>query len=162
MARGKITNVVNATGTTGVGITVTSTGATGSSTQGITTPTAGQVLTGTLIDDASNTQVNFAQSLGAELGIQNGSKVDYTTVNTATGPIANVVKLVHRGVITVINPTNDGGTLTDRASNTPMPFQQQYVSESGIAIGSKVNFERVVDPVSGNFTAVALVLAAGA
>ena len=162
MARGKITSVNNTQTSTGVSTTVAVTGAQGNSTQGVTTPTPGQVLTGTLVDDASNAQVNFAQSLGAELGIQNGSKVDYATVNTSTGPIANVVKLVNRGVITSINTTNDGGMLTDKATNTPMPFQQQYVAESQLVIGSKVNFERVVDPVSGNFTAVALVIVAGA
>src|SRR5580693_3746943 len=112
MARGKITSVNNTQTSTGVSTTVAVTGAQGNSTQGVTTPTPGQVLTGTLVDDASNAQVNFAQSLGAELGIQNGSKVDYATVNTSTGPIANVVKLVNRGVITSINTTNDGGMLT--------------------------------------------------
>jgi hypothetical protein len=140
-------------GTTGVTTTVATTGATGNSVQGITTP-AGQVVTGTL--DDNGTIINFAQSLGAEIGIQVGSKVNYTTVTVNGQPFANVVSLVHRGEITAVNSTNDGGTLTDKASNLPMPFQQQYASQSGLAVGTKVNFERVVDSSTGAFTAVVL------
>ena len=142
-------------GSTGINITVTSTGATGSTSQGTTTP-PGQVVTGTLTDDQSGATINFAQSFGAELGLTVGAKVNYQTVTAGGQVIANVVELVHRGEITTVNSTDDGGMLLDKATKTPMPFAQQYASEMGIAVGSKVNYERIVDPVSGNLTAVAL------
>lgn len=157
MAKGKITGVNNSTSTTGITSTVSATGAIGSTVQGITSP-AGQVLTGTLLDTQTNTTINFAQSLGAEIGIQVNSKVDYQTVTVNGQVIANVIRLAHRGEIVSINATNDGGILLDKATGAQMPFQQQYANESGLAQGVKVNFERVIDPVTGASTAVALVI----
>lgn len=155
MGRGKITGVNNSTSTTGVTTTVSATGSSGTGSQVMTTP-AGQVLTGTLVDNQSGATVNFEQSLGAEIGIAVDAKVQYQTVTVGGQVIANVVKLVHRGEIVSVNTTNNGGILLDKASNTNIIFQQQYCNESGIAAGVKVNFERVINSATGAFTAVAL------
>lgn len=157
MAKGKITGVNNSTSTTGITSTVSATGATGSTVQGITTP-PGEVLTGTLQDIQTGANVNFAQSLGAELGLIVGAKVNYNTVTVGGQVIANSVGLTHRGEIISVNPTNDGGMLLDKATNAPMGFQQQYSNESGLTQGTKVNYQRVIDPVTGAYTAVALVI----
>lgn len=142
-------------GGTGVGVTVSATGATGSTSQGITTP-PGQVLTGTIQDIQTNTVINFSQAFGAEIGLQVGSKVNYTTVTCGGQTVANVLKLLHKGEIVTINATDDGGTLLNKASGLTIPFAQSCVAASGILVGSKVNFESIVDPVSGQITAVAL------
>jgi hypothetical protein len=155
MGKGIVRTVNNpAGGSTGIGITVSSTGATGSSSQPITNP-PGQVLSGTITDSTGN-PVNFSQSFGAELGIQVNSKVNFTTVTVAGQVIANSVKLVHRGEVLTVNATNDGGTIQDIATGGPIPFAQVYVAESGITQGTKVNYLKIIDPNSGNVTAVAL------
>lgn len=156
MARGKVITSSNPTaGTTTVNTTVTATNATGTTTQGITSP-PGQVLTGTLQDLQTNEIINFAQSFGAELGIVVGSKVSYSTVTVNGAVIANIVELSHRGEINSINITDDGGMLLDKASKTIIPFAQQGAAESGIIVGAHVNFDRIIDPTTGNVTAVAL------
>jgi len=142
-------------GTTGVTTTVASTGAAGSTPQGITNP-PGQVVTGTLEDVQSGAVINYSQAFGAELGIAVGVKVNYQTVIIGGQTVANVLTLAHRGVIATINTTNDGGTLTEKATGATIPFAQVGVTESGILAGSKVNYERIVNPLTGAVTAVAL------
>lgn len=142
-------------GTTGVTTTVASTGATGSTPQGITNP-PGQVVSGTLEDVQSGAVINYSQAFGAELGIAVGVKVNYQTVTIGGQTVANVVTLAHRGEVTSINSTNDGGTLTDKATKASIPFAQVGVAESGIVAGTKVNFEKIVNPLTGAVTAVAL------
>jgi hypothetical protein len=157
MARALVKSLGNSgTGTTVIGVTVGSTGATGSTTQGITNP-PGQVITGTLQDLQSGATINFSQAFGAEIGITLGAKVEYFTANVGGQTIANVVRLAHHGEIVSINTTDDGGTLLDKASGQTIPFAQVGAAESGLAQGTKVNFERIIDPNSGTITAVALI-----
>lgn len=157
MAKGTIRGITTQMGgTTGIGITVQQTGATGSTQQGITSP-PGLVLQGTLQDDATGTQIPFSISFGAELGIIVGAKVDYQTVSAGGQTTANVIKLAHRGEIVSVNATNDGGTLIDRATNMQIPFAQTTANAT-LSQGTKVNFERIIDPNSGNITAVALIV----
>jgi hypothetical protein len=155
MAKGKIKSVSNSQSSTGVNTTVVATGATGSSTQGMTNP-PGQVLTGTLIDNQSGNTIPFMQSFGAEMGITVDSKVNYQTATVGGQLVANVLTLTHRGEIATMNTTDDGGTLLDRATGQTISFAQVGASESGLAKGAKVNFERIIDPTSGQFVAVAL------
>jgi hypothetical protein len=157
MAKGTIKGITTQMGgTTGIGITVQQTGATGSTQQGITSP-PGQVVQGTLTDDTSGAQIPFSISFGAELGIVVGAKVEYYTVSAGGQTTANVIKLAHRGEIVSINATNDGGQVLDKATNTQIPFAQTSANAT-LAQGTKVNFERIVDPNSGNITAVALIV----
>jgi hypothetical protein len=161
MAKGMIKTTSNAGGgTTGVTTTVGATGASGNSSQGITSP-PGQAVTGTLQDVATGAIYNFSQSFGAELGIVVGAKVDYQFATIGGQQVANCIRLAHRGEITTINATDDGGTLLDKATGLTIPFAQIGANESGLAQGTKVNFERIIDPTSGQFTAVALLVVNG-
>jgi len=144
-------------GSTGVSTTVTSTGATGSTTQGITSP-PGQVVTGTLEDVQSGATINFSQAFGAELGIEVGSKVQYQTASIGGQTVANVVTLSHRGEIVSVNTTNNGGVVLDKATKSNISFAQTGVAESGITAGTKVNYERIINPNTGLVTAVALIV----
>lgn len=164
MARGTIKTAGPGTsggGTTSVGITVSATGANGSTTQGITNP-PGQVMQGTLQDDQSGTVYPFAQSFGAELGLQVGLKVNYQVCNCNGQTMACSVRLISRGVIASINPATDptgcDGTLTDKATGLAMPFAQQCAAAT-LSVGTKVNFEKIINPLTGQFTAVALEVA---
>lgn len=163
MARGtiKTTTTGNAGGgTTNVSITVSATGATGSTTQGMTTP-PGQVMSGTLQDEGG-TVYPFSQSFGAELGLQVGLKVNYQLATCNGQTMANCVRLIGRGVIASIFPATDpsgnDGTLTDKATGQIMNFAQ-VCAASTLAVGTKVNFERIINPLNGQLTAVALEVA---
>ena len=159
MARAIIKTVnIPSGGTTGVSTTVSVTGASSSTVQGITNP-PGQVVTGTLQDLQSGAIYNFMQPFGAEVGIQVGVKVHYTTVNGGGQVVANSLKLIHRGEIADVNSTDDGGTLIDKATGAIIPFAQVYATESGLSKGAKVNFQRIIDPKTAQITAVSLEVA---
>lgn len=142
-------------GTTGVTTTVQLTGASGSTSQGVTNP-PGQVVTGTLEDIQSSQTYNFIQPFGAEIGLAVGSKVKYDTVTVNGQTVAVSLVLVHRGEVDTVNANNDGGSLIDKSNGQTIPFAQPYCSELGIQKGTKVNFQIVVNPNTGGITAVSL------
>ena len=144
---------------TGINVTVVATGATGSTSQGTTNP-PGQTVVGIIQDLQTNAEYQFTQAFGAELGIAVGVKVEYNTVTVGGVVYANSLRLVHRGEILTINATDDGGTLLNKANGQTIPFAQTYASESGLAQGVKVNFVLIVDPNTGQTTAVSLQTAA--
>jgi hypothetical protein len=136
-------------------VTTTTTSATAGSSYNGTTP-IGSIVSGTVTDVSSNQTFPFVQPYGAELGLFDGAKVNYTAVSVNGVMTANNVVLVERGVIQTINQTNDGGTLLDKASNTSLPFAHPYCKESQLVVGSVVTFERVIDPNTAINTATAL------
>jgi len=169
MAKGTIkTTGSQQTGITGVGITLTPPGGgppvgSGGFGQGTGTP-AGLTLTGTLQDDATGAIVNFIQPFGIELGLAVGCKVVYYTASNGT---ANSVRLLHKGEIQTINPTNDGGTLLDKATGNTIDFAMALCQESGLVPagagvkGTRVHFETIFSPYNANPTAVALEIMGG-
>lgn len=127
-----------------------------------TTP-VGSVISGQITDSQSGEVINFSQTFGAEIGLENGVKVTYDIVTVdGIGKVANCVKLLERGEIQTINATNDGGTLLDKATKAIIPFSQLYCKESGFVIpsqgkpGSTVSFERIIDPLTATYIAVCL------
>jgi hypothetical protein len=156
--------------TTSVGITTTpSVGGGGSSS--INQPSSnppGQIMTGT-IEDAANPQLNisFSQAYGAEMGLAANVKVNYVTVTVGGQLIANTVRLLQRGEIMSINADDTTGTLLDRSNGNTIPFAQTYANEMGLVArsgnikGSMVHFETIVDPTTGQLTAVALEIVGG-
>jgi hypothetical protein len=122
----------------------------------------GESLMGKITDSQTGLDVDFVQAFGAELGLVDGVKVTYSVITIAGKPVATSVKLIERGIIETINATNDGGTLMDKATRVSMPFSQLYCKELGIVApspgvrGSTVTFERILDPKTAKFIAVAL------
>jgi hypothetical protein len=99
------------------------------------------------------------------MGIAVGVKVMYNTVNTSGGVVANMVRLLEKGEILTINQDDTTGTLVDKASGSIIPFAMEFATETGLTPragqtkGTMVHFETIVDPNSGNITAVALEVA---
>lgn len=128
-----------------------------------TTP-VGNSVKGQITDSQTGADINFVQSLGMEIGLENGVKVSYNVVTVNGAQIANCVKLLERGVIQTINATNDGGTLLDKATKKVIPFAQEYCAESGFVApsqgipGSLVSFERIINPKTASYVAVCLEL----
>src|SRR5579885_752058 len=132
MARGTVrTTNSNQTGNVGVGTTLNQ--PSGSQVGPITTKQPagtplGVTLTGTLTDNANpqGTPINFIQPFGIELGIVVGVKVLYNTVTVNGQVIANCVRLLQRGEILTINPTDDSGLLLDHSSGSTIPYYMAY------------------------------------
>jgi len=165
MAKGIIKIGGNPTGPsvkTSISVTVDTNTAT-ADTMYIGTNPVGDVVKGILNDvNDLKTDIDFVQPYGMELGLIAGMKVNYTPLNVNGRIIATSVHLLEKGVVETINATNDGGTLTDRASGKSIPFVHYFCKESGILApsagnkGSVVSFERIIDPKTATYVATAL------
>ncbi|MEO6884295.1 MAG: hypothetical protein ABI199_09760 [Bacteroidia bacterium] len=106
------------------------------------------------IQDESGTVVPFQQDYAVALGLAVGSRVSYETITTpATGKLANSLTPLEKGKILTVNTDNQTGTLSDNASGNEIPFDQSYLKESGISVGSIVKYETVDIPAGGGVPA---------
>ena len=92
------------------------------------------------------------------MGIRDSSKVEFVLVNSGASKIAVSVNLdgaqMEAGTIHSVNPDKVSGWIYD-AKKQKIPFQQPYLNELGLDVGSACDFTQADD--GGTATAVALV-----
>ena len=100
------------------------------------------VNTGLLEDLQSKIQYEFEQPFFQELGLAEGTKVNYNLVKDSNSKeIAVGLESLEKGV--VVSVDGDTGILTEKASGNSIDFIHSRSKECNIVAGSTVRYEKV-------------------
>jgi hypothetical protein len=110
---------------------------------------------GQINDKANNKTIGFEVYCPDELGLAEGLKVVYDSVIVGGVEIANAVELLEKGVIQTIDmdpntgAMGDTGTLLDKSSGNIINFEQRYLAQMGIKVGTVVSFQGITPANQG-------------
>lgn len=86
-------------------------------------------------------EVKYDQPFSLELGIVAKTSVSFDLLPGDSMAVAVVP--IRRGNIVTMDPLTGTGTLIDTESNVTYPFKQNYLKESGFALGKTVTYTLV-------------------
>jgi len=95
------------------------------------------------LKDSEEEVIAYDQPLAEELGIVEGAAVTLTLLRTGTETMAVAVAPINKGEITQIDYERGGGIIFEKESNVSYRFVQNYLKESGFAVGDKATYNLV-------------------
>ncbi len=109
----------------------------------------GSGYTGSVKDTANNIDYPFTSPLGAQLGLVENMIVRMEVIALSDGTkMAVSLDPVDKGKIESLDPATNSGTLKDN-TGTIITFNQDYITELGLAVGDRVSYASVPNTSGG-------------